>query len=257
MNKLRTHLAEVASAIREKKGTSEPIVAENFAAEIRSIETGGEVAVFAENMVDNGVGFTMIKNIVVPNGVTTIAPYAYYYSQTLETISLPDTITTIGIRAFRDCVKLKPFPLPPLLTEISDYMLSSLTWEELFVHEGITRIGTGACFNMQKLKTCSLPNSLQTIDPYAFESCTSLTKIHLKGNVQYIGYGAFIRSSKLSKVIIDAITPPTLGDKTAFNSTASNRLIYVPDASVDAYKSATNWSTYADAIRPLSELPNE
>ena len=29
--------------------------------------------------------------------------------------------------------------------------------------------------------------------------------------------------------------------------------IYVPDNSVDAYKAATNWSQYADRIKPLSE----
>lgn len=29
--------------------------------------------------------------------------------------------------------------------------------------------------------------------------------------------------------------------------------IYVPDALVESYKTATNWSTYADQILPLSE----
>ena len=29
--------------------------------------------------------------------------------------------------------------------------------------------------------------------------------------------------------------------------------IYVPNESVDTYKTATNWSTYADIIKPLSE----
>jgi hypothetical protein len=33
--------------------------------------------------------------------------------------------------------------------------------------------------------------------------------------------------------------------------------IYVPDSLLDQYKQATNWSTYADAIKPLSELPQE
>lgn len=42
MSKLRPYLADIASAIREKKGTSEPINAKDFSAEIRSIESGGE-----------------------------------------------------------------------------------------------------------------------------------------------------------------------------------------------------------------------
>jgi hypothetical protein len=38
-----------------------------------------------------------------------------------------------------------------------------------------------------------------------------------------------------------------------FRNTSSSLLIYVPDASVDAYQSA--WSDYTDKIKPLSELP--
>ena len=36
---------------------------------------------------------------------------------------------------------------------------------------------------------------------------------------------------------------------------ASNAIIYVPDALVNDYKAATNWSTYADRIKGISELP--
>ena len=38
---LSTYLTGIADAIREKKGTSEPINAQNFATEIKGIETGG------------------------------------------------------------------------------------------------------------------------------------------------------------------------------------------------------------------------
>ena len=35
---------------------------------------------------------------------------------------------------------------------------------------------------------------------------------------------------------------------------AKDGRIYVPDSLVDSYKSATNWSAYADIIVPLSTL---
>ena len=38
---LRTYLTDIADAIREKKGTSDPINAQDFASEISSISTGG------------------------------------------------------------------------------------------------------------------------------------------------------------------------------------------------------------------------
>jgi hypothetical protein len=50
-------------------------------------------------------------------------------------------------------------------------------------------------------------------------------------------------------VTVNAITPPTLGSN-AFDST-NNCPIYVPAESVNTYKSATNWSTYADRIQAM------
>jgi hypothetical protein len=38
-----------------------------------------------------------------------------------------------------------------------------------------------------------------------------------------------------------------------FAGTKSTLTIYVPDESVEAYKGATNWSAYADQIKPISE----
>ena len=40
-NNLSDYLLDIANAIREKKGTTEPINAQDFSAEIASIETGG------------------------------------------------------------------------------------------------------------------------------------------------------------------------------------------------------------------------
>ena len=62
-----------------------------------------------------------------------------------------------------------------------------------------------------------------------------------------IGESAFERCSSLISVYCKAVTPPA-GDFCMFNSNASGRKIYVPTESVEAYKSASYWSDYADAI---------
>ena len=43
-------------------------------------------------------------------------------------------------------------------------------------------------------------------------------------------------------------TPPTLGT-TAFNNIQSDCVIYVPTGSLEAYQTATNWSTYASYMQ--------
>ena len=50
---------------------------------------------------------------------------------------------------------------------------------------------------------------------------------------------------------IKATTPPTL-DSTAF-SDSGIQTIYVPAASLDAYKSATNWSAFASKIKAIPQ----
>lgn len=56
--------------------------------------------------------------------------------------------------------------------------------------------------------------------------------------------------------ILNTETVCVLVDKIAFNSTPianGTGYIYVPDALVNDYKKATNWSVYANQIKPLSE----
>ena len=56
--------------------------------------------------------------------------------------------------------------------------------------------------------------------------------------------------TSLSSITIEAITPPTLGAE-AFLVDIYLSHIYVPAASVDAYKEAAGWSDYADIISQI------
>lgn len=66
--------------------------------------------------------------------------------------------------------------------------------------------------------------------------------------------------NSLEAVVIDSpsvfrITSSSISDFGAIGD--GTGFVYVPDNLVDEYKSATNWSTVADQIKPLSELPQE
>jgi hypothetical protein len=67
-----------------------------------------------------------------------------------------------------------------------------------------------------------------------------------------IGNKTFNGCINLKKVVMNAYTPPTLGDN-VFAGTHADLAIYVPDHSVTAYREASGWSAYADRIKPLSQ----
>ena len=49
-------------------------------------------------------GCTSLKNIVIPNSVTSISGSTFYGCTSLENITIPNSVTSIGSTAFRDCI---------------------------------------------------------------------------------------------------------------------------------------------------------
>lgn len=60
-----------------------------------------------------------LGDYVVPESVTTIDDYGFYYCRTLQSITLPYSLKTIGNHAFRFCSALKTIALPPTLETIA------------------------------------------------------------------------------------------------------------------------------------------
>ena len=84
---------------------------------------------------------------------------------------------------------------------------------------------------------------------------TIVRSLKFGSSLSSIYSNAFLNCSYLSKYIFLSTTPPTLANINAFSGINPLCRIYVPDASVDAYKAATNWVTYANYIYPLSQKP--
>lgn len=86
----------------------------------------------------------------------------------------------------------------------------------------------------------------------AFASCTVLTEVLLPSTIKDIQKYSFRDCLKLEKVVVEATIPPSLG-LNVFWETPATMSIYVPDQSLNAYRTADNWSAYADRIKPFSE----
>ena len=145
-----------------------------------------------------------------------------------------EKIEVINTAAFRGCSSLEMEELnAPSLTSLGSQAFSGVTNLKRITNLGVlTRIGEQSFMNA-KLEFIDIPST-----------------------VTAIGYQAFRYASTLKTVIVRAVTPPTIENANSFSNTNDTFVIYVPDESVEAYKTATNWSTYASRIYPMSIYEN-
>ena len=127
-----------------------------------------------------------------------------------------------------------------------------------------------SCSNLTTIP--QLDTSKATRMSYMFADCFKLTTIDITHmNITSTSYTFYFASNcySLTKLIIRNMPSIPQINSTAFNNCyhftgttnatynpqgLKDGRIYVPDDKVDALKTATNWSTYADIIVPLSTL---
>ena len=137
------------------------------------------------------------------------------------------------------------------VTEIGNYAFyycSALT--SVIIPSSVTLIGNSAFSHCTSLASATIQNGVTSIGETVFHTCSALTSITIPSSVTSIGQSTFYGCSSLASVTVEATTPPTL-ETNVFNGTSENLVIYVPAGSVDAYKAATNWSTYASRIQAI------
>ena len=88
-------------------------------------------------------------------------------------------------------------------------------------------------------------------DVLGLEGCYSMVSLTIPNSITNIGDYALTDLPNLSSLTIQSTTPPTLGNNAFNNSTLQSLTIYVPAASVDTYKAASGWSTYASRIQAI------
>jgi len=200
------------------------------------------------------------KNTVIPNTVTMIGFFAFAYCSGLTGITIHDSVTSIGYTAFIGCSDLISMVVDAgntvydsrnncnAIIETSTNKLIA-GCKNTVIPNTVTMIGDNAFDDCSGLTGITIPDSVTSIGYAAFGLCLGLTGITIPDSVTSIGIAAFQYCRSLTSITINAITPPTLGSG-VFDNT-NNCPIYVPCNSLNAYKTASGWSEYADRIREI------
>lgn len=137
----------------------------------------------------------------IPEGVTALGNYAFYYnknvktvnvpssvkdlgrafdSSTVETVNLSKGLETISNRAFRNTSALKTVTIPSTVTTIEESAFQNTGITEIVVPASVTSIEKAAFGYCPNLKTITIEGN-PVIENYAARACASLETVNLLG----------------------------------------------------------------------------
>lgn len=173
----------------------------------------------------------LITYVSIPNSVTSIGYKAFYYCTSLVSVNIPTSVTSIGEYAFQYCDSLTTITIPGNIRAVGSYTFADcLSLKTVRILEGVNRIERNAFQDCASLENIYLPQSLRSIYSFAFDGCSSLFLITIPQNVDRIEIFAF---SSLSSVIFQGDAPAQFEDFSLGNTLLS--------PIVALYPSYRNW----------------
>ena len=166
--------------------------------------------------------------VSVGSGVS-LGSYAFMWCSSLESVVLEDGVS-VGQFAFYECQSLVSVVLPKDMISIPAscfkdcYKLSSITW----------------------------PDALTTVEDNAFEGCgfrANNFTLRLPSSITTIGSNPF---GRLHHLVLPSTSPIVIAPDSFINNYT---FLYVPESMIEMYKVRTNWSYFAERMRPIGDYP--
>jgi len=146
---------------------------------------------------------TEIKDLVIPNTVTSIGYHAFCDCSGLTSVTIPNSVTSIGYEAFIYCSGLTSVTIGSGVTSIESGTFSACSsLKSVTIGNSVASIGSDAFSNCTSLKSITIPSSVTSIGTNAFAYCSSLKSITIPSSVTSIGSDAFGYCSGLTSVTI-------------------------------------------------------
>ena len=191
-----------------------------------------------------------LKNVTIPHGVTSnLSSYVFSECYSLQSINVPDTVNSCSGYVFYCCYSLRNVSIPFYMSSFSGEMFRECRslQRAVSIPQNIISISNNLFYYCYALQSVVIPNKVTTIGSYAFYYCDSLRFVTIPKTVTRIYNNAFHYCSNVIAYYVKPTTPPSFPNN-GFQGISNSTIIYVPAASLEMYKTATGWSTYADKM---------
>ena len=243
INKLKA----IADAIRTKTKTTDSLTLDEMPTAIENIKSSADPSELALIVINKQIEECVAEDI------TAIPDYSFYKYTGLKKLRIPN-VTTIGISAFDSCNQVDQIDIPKC-TKIGNRSFASCNKASFINAPLLEEVSAGGFYGMQTATTANIPlvkklasqgfYYSRTIERLDFQQLTLIEQLALN-------------QTNLTVLIIRTGSVCSLGNVNALaNSPVAKGTgyVYVPRNLVDSYKSATNWSTYANQIRAIEDYP--
>jgi hypothetical protein len=252
ISRIQSAKTDIKDAI-EAKGVTVPSSAliDTYADYVEQIPTGGggnfDVGVSYSNHTIPSAAYSgkSVTNVVIGDDVASVSYGAFSACTNLTEVYIGSGVTTIVGSAFRDTRNV---------TSITFSDNSSL---EAIGGSGSTANTSTSVRAFSNVNTQSpavleidFPEGLTLIGHSSFVTATGIKRLSFPSTVTWIGNECFRGLTGCESITFNSITPPTLsGGGRWFEDTTCD--IFVPAASLEAYKTAANWENYSSQIKAI------
>lgn len=164
---------------------------------------------------------TLVKNVVLPSTIDSIAPAAFQSCSNLTSIVIPEKIRTIASTTFKSCSRLSSLQLPQNLKAIDD----------------------NAFYRCSSLTEVVIPDQCFVVGEVSFSECRNLKSITIGSSVRIIDYHALYFDDAIQEITIKAVTPPQLVDTPDEN--LKGKKLIVPAEALSLYQKDEKWNKFS------------
>lgn len=175
---------------------------------------------------------TVLKSIIIPEGVVTIGAWAFNACHNLRRVVLPESLKNIDSYAFRLCLELESINIPSELSFIGES-----AFEECgkirnlsVIPYGVTSIENAAFSNNAGLTQIIIPKGVKKIGWRSFEQCVNLKSVIIPEGVTSIGRWCFSGCCSLESIVIPASV--TEIDEDAFFNCINLKNVNMPEGAM-------------------------
>jgi hypothetical protein len=193
-----------------------------------------------------------LEDVTIPTTITYSQAYALIRCKKLKCLIFPPNFTNDGSYTHNFCNSMKWCVFPYGMTNVGSINLQDCWSIEIVVLPDNATLTDSLCYSAREVKYFSYPSTLTGTLPLIFGDgnqnllCGS---VKIPAGITTIPASAFANSPYINEYDFTALSSvPTLANINAFNSISPICKIKVPASLEAEWKTANNWSTYANYI---------